>query len=419
MFAPFAFCFGFLALILLLFLCDYLNKRHRYNVLSKSKIGGLPALPVLGNALQMRGLTSENMIGYLRKRTGENNKIFRSWVLHQLVIYTADAKDLAALLASPTHITKNNVYDMLSLWLGDGLLLSTGKKWHTRRKIITPTFHFKILEQFVEIFDQQSTIMIERLATEADGKKVVDIFPVVCLMALDVIAETAMGVRVNAQMNPNFSYVKAVKNVTELIAERLRRPAWRFDWLFRLVAPTQYKYLLTNIELMKKFTNNVIQQRRTALQEILETKESKDCDVDMGLGEKKRQALLDVLLQSNIDGKPLSNEDIREEVETFMFEGHDTTTSGISFALYLISRHPAVQRELYAEIVDVLGTDAQQPASLNQLQNLKYMECVIKESLRLFPPVPIIGRYFKEDSELSEYKRTFYFSFQLKNIHLR
>lgn len=115
------------------------------------------------------------------------NKILRSWVLHQLVIFDANPKDLEVLLSSPVHITKNYVYDMLADWLGDGLLMSDGKKWHSRRKIITPTFHFKILEEFVDIFDRQSAVMVEKLSSKADGKTVVDIFPIVCLTALDII----------------------------------------------------------------------------------------------------------------------------------------------------------------------------------------------------------------------------------------
>ena len=115
-------------------------------------------------------------------------------------------------------------------------------------------------------------------------------------------------------------------------------------------------------------------------------------------------ALLDVLLQATTpDSKPLSNEDIREEVETFMFEGHDTTTSGISFCLYTISRHPEVQAKLFAEIRQVIGDDTAKPVTQRDLQDLKYLDCVIKETMRMYPPVPIIGRYFKEDAEISKF----------------
>ena len=113
-------------------------------------------------------------------------------------------------------------------------------------------------------------------------------------------------------------------------------------------------------------------------------------------------ALLDVLLQSTVDGEPLSNSDIREEVDTFMFEGHDTTTSGISHTLYAIARHPEVQKKLFEEIRQIIGDDKDKPITMRELQDLKYLECVIKESMRMFPPVPMIGRYVTEDITLGK-----------------
>lgn len=118
---------------------------------------------------------------------------------------------------------------------------------------------------------------------------------------------------------------------------------------------------------------------------------------------KKRMALLDVLLLSSVNGSPLSNEDIREEVVTFMFAGHDTTTSAMSFILYLISRYPLVQEKLIAEIQNVLGNDNNKSLTYNNLQELKYMECVIKEALRLYPPVASIGRQVTEDLVIGKY----------------
>lgn len=123
---------------------------------------------------------------------------------------TACPKMIEAIMSSQQTIQKNNLYGLLGHWLGDGLLLSTGKKWFHRRKTITPAFHFKILEDFVEVFDQQSAIMAEKLYSRADGKTVINMFPVACLCALDIIAETAMGVKINAQLQPDFPYVQSV-----------------------------------------------------------------------------------------------------------------------------------------------------------------------------------------------------------------
>lgn len=103
-------------------------------------------------------------------------------------IRISDPKYFELILSNQQLLKKSNLYDFLIDWLGRGLLMSDGRKWHSRRKIITPAFHFKILEQFVEIFDQQSALMVQNLYDKADGKTAIDMFPVICLTALDIIA---------------------------------------------------------------------------------------------------------------------------------------------------------------------------------------------------------------------------------------
>lgn len=156
--------------------------------------------------------------------------IFRVWVGMKLAFLVSDARFVEVILSNSTkHLTKNDLYDFLVPWLGDGLLLSRGRKWHNRRKILTPAFHFKILEQFVHIFDKQGRLMVERLTKHADGK-VFDVHSYVTLMALDVVCgkykdgfrvarfyykrlfslEAAMGTEINAQTNTDSTYVRAV-----------------------------------------------------------------------------------------------------------------------------------------------------------------------------------------------------------------
>lgn len=110
---------------------------------------------------------------------------------------------------SSKYLNKNRLYYLLKPWLGDGLLLSQGKKWFSRRKIITPAFHFSILKQFVEVFDRQSSILVGILNEHSNGQ-MLNIQPFITRMALDVVCETAMGVRINAQTDRNHQYVQAV-----------------------------------------------------------------------------------------------------------------------------------------------------------------------------------------------------------------
>jgi cytochrome P450 family 4 len=106
------------------------------------------------------------------------------------------------------ELTKADNYKLLNAWLGTGLITSSGEKWFQRRKILTPAFHFKILEKYVEIIDEQGKIFIENFG-KFDGMQV-DVFPLANLYALDVICEAAMGFKINAQ-NMDSEYVRAVK----------------------------------------------------------------------------------------------------------------------------------------------------------------------------------------------------------------
>uniref|UniRef100_A0A1B0FQR6 Cytochrome P450 n=1 Tax=Glossina morsitans morsitans TaxID=37546 RepID=A0A1B0FQR6_GLOMM len=386
-----------LSLFAALIIWDYFYKKERDDILRKSNVSGPKTFPIIGNALEMRNVTTENVFECSLERKRKYGKIHRLWSLNQLSVIVMDVKYIEGVLSSQQIIKKSSFYDILVDWLGRGLVTSSGKKWHTRRRIITPTFHFKILEQFIEIFDQQSTVLVKKMYNKADGKTPINIYPEVSLAALDIITETAMGVKVSAQENPNIEYVRALAHVCKIIGKRFITPIQRLNWLFRLTARRDYLKLHDNINILHKFTDEVIQKRRDALEKALRDGTYEKSSTVEDVATKKRMALLDVLLLSSVNGSPLSNEDIREEVVTFMFAGHDTTTSAMSFILYLISRYPLVQEKLIAEIQNVLGNDNNKSLTYNNLQELKYMECVIKEALRLYPPVASIGRQVTED----------------------
>jgi len=144
----------------------------------------------------------------------------------------------------------------------------------------------------------------------------------------------------------------------------------------------------------------VIVNRR---EELLKSQDiNNNSDEQEDIGAKKKMAFLDVLLHSSIDGKPLSNMDIREEVDTFMFEGHDTTSSGLGFCLYSLAKNPEVQQKAYEEAIHVLGTDSTAPVTIKLLNDLNYHEMVIKETLRLYPSVPLFGRKMLENTQIGK-----------------
>jgi cytochrome P450 family 4 len=98
---------------------------------------------------------------------------------------------------------KANGYDVAKDWLGNGLLTSTGHQWFVRRKALTPAFHFKILEKFVQVMAKQCDILVGRLHNVEkeieDANGYFDIFEFFKSYTLDNICETSMGVCCDAQ----------------------------------------------------------------------------------------------------------------------------------------------------------------------------------------------------------------------------
>ena len=120
-------------------------------------------------------------------------------------------------------------------------------------------------------------------------------------------------------------------------------------------------------------------------------------------GLKKRLAFLDLLLEGNEKNNLLTDEDIREEVDTFMFEGHDTTTAGINWSLFLIGLHEDVQERIFEEL-DSIFQGSDRKATIKDIQEMKYLDRCIKEALRLYPSVSFIGRLTSETIHLDEYE---------------
>lgn len=162
------------------------------------------------------------------------------------------------------------------------------------------------------------------------------------------------------------------------IPQRFLNPFLRFECVFNL---TEHK---TNhdkaLKVLHDFTISIIEKRRQEMIESgLSNKNSTESELD-SFGVKKKMAFLDVLLMSTIEGKGLTNTEIQNEVDTFMFEGHDTSTNAICFTLYLIAKHKKTQKRLVEEIESVIGKD--NPLTFKNVQDLKYLDLVCKESLR-------------------------------------
>lgn len=107
--------------------------------------------------------------------------------------------------------------------------------------------------------------------------------------------------------------------------------------------------------------------------------------------QKRRLDFLDILLTARDEqGNGLSNQAIQDEVDTFTFEGHDTTASGISWAIYALGQHPEIQQKVYTDVQQVLDND--RPIGQRDISRFTYLHLFIKEVMRYYSPVPLVAR---------------------------
>ncbi|XP_059350194.1 cytochrome P450 4c3-like isoform X2 [Daphnia carinata] len=394
-----------LMVVLLSLVVIVLVRRIKF-IIQVNRIPGMPGgITVIGNVFTFLVPPEE----FLNRLTGyvagmqSSGPILRTWTGPFAFFFLFTAESFEVILSSTKLIDKSRDYKNLLPWLNTGLLTSTGSKWFARRKMLTAAFHFKILEDFIQVFNEQSQILIQKLSAALEVRNDFDIYPFITLCTLDIICDTAMGCNIQAQSQSNSEYVKAVQSMREIVAARLIRPWIQPDFLFRFS-----NYSVNQKEALKilhGFTDGVIRKRkleRARYSLDKDTALTNQHQEDEFSPKKKRLALLDLLIDASKDGEVLSDTDIREEVDTFMFEGHDTTTASISWSLFLIGSHPHVQGRIDEELDRVFGTE-DRPATAVDLNELKYLECCIKEALRLYPIGPIIARKLSEDTVIHGY----------------
>ncbi|XP_032170051.1 cytochrome P450 4F3-like isoform X2 [Mustela erminea] len=304
---------------------------------------------------------------------------------------------VAPLLQAPATIIPKDMflYNLLKPWLGDGLLLSAGDKWSHHRRLLTPAFHFDILKPYVKIFNKSAGIMHtkwQHLALEGSAR--LDMFEHISLMTLDSLQKCVFSFDSNCQESPS-EYIAAILELSALVVKRQEQIFLPMDFLYNLT-PDGWRFRRA-CNLVHNFTDAVIQERRRALisggsHDFLKAK-----------AKTKTLDFIDVLLLAkDEDGKQLSDEDIRAEADTFMFEGHDTTASGLSWVLYNLAKHPEFQERCRQEVQELLRDREPQEIEWDDLAQLPFLTMCIKESLRLHPPVTVIARRSTQDVGLPD-----------------
>ncbi|KAK5646494.1 hypothetical protein RI129_004958 [Pyrocoelia pectoralis] len=341
------------------YLLKILYKEYRFREHLKNIPGPKP-LPIIGNSHLFKSLY--DYLTILSKIKEEYGGLFILYLGMRPRLYMCEAKYVEFLLTlNPAITSKPYEYSIAEEWLGNGLLTSSGEKWRAQRRLLNPTFHLDVLKKYIPAMEKHSNILVEKLQRHVDGDAF-DIYSYITLYALDVICDAAMGIEVKAQENPNSTYVRYVKEMNEIVVQRTVSPLKMYHTTYKFTST--YKIQNKIVPRLHEFTKSIIEIRRKA---FLKDNHNKDGN------EKGKLSFLDLLLQQYIAGE-IPEEEIRSEVDTFAFA-----------------------QRVVEELEIVYAGDG--PLTYNDMNDMKYLEMVIKEVMRIYPPVPLFGRSLNEDIE--------------------
>ncbi|KAF5283095.1 hypothetical protein FQA39_LY17436 [Lamprigera yunnana] len=358
---------------------------------------GPPTLPLIGNALSFVGSTTDILSNVMEIKNKYQSPV-RVWLGNRLFFAIWEAKDMEIILNSSHALTKEELYKFTECVVGTGLFTAPVPKWKRHRKIIMPTFNQRILNEFVVCFSEQSNIFVKQLEKEV-GRGCFDIFHSISRCTLDIICETAMGITVKAQTEDS-DYVKWANKAMEIVFTRMFNILYHSDYIFNRTSMS--KELKDLADKMRQFTSAVVKQKREAYQKKMrEQKNMPEGYVDEGLLECiTRKSFLQLLIELSENGAGFTDEELREEVNTFMVAGTDTTASMMSFTFIMLAMFPDIQRKVYEEVMDVLGPD--RFVEQSDLNKFEFLERVLKETMRLFPVGPLLVRAITKDIQLEK-----------------
>ncbi|XP_065390541.1 cytochrome P450 4F12 isoform X3 [Macaca fascicularis] len=216
----------------------------------------------------------------------------------------------------------------------------------------------------------------------------------ISLMTLDSLQKCIFSFDSRCQERPS-EYIATILELSALVEKRSQHILQHMDFLYYLTQDG--RRFRRACRLVHNFTDAVIQERRRTLPTQ---------GIDDFLKDKAKSKTLDfidvLLLSKDEDGKALSDEDIRAEADTFMFAGHDTTASGLSWILYNLARHPEYQERCRQEVQELLKDRDPKEIEWEDLAQLPFLTMCLKESLRLHPPAPFISRHCTQDIVLPD-----------------
>ncbi|KAL4347940.1 hypothetical protein GQ457_17G025340 [Hibiscus cannabinus] len=392
--------FSLYLLLTLLFSCWILPIRAYRKIKKNGFVGPIPSFP-MGNIREMKN-NSKNYVDdsslgssgishdihstvfpYFARWQKSYGKLFIYWLGTEPFLYVAEPEFLRKMSLGvlgkswgKPKVFKNDREPMF----GRGLVMVEGDDWVRHRHVITPAFSPSNLKAMASLMVEPATKMLDRWATLINsGKPEIDVEREITTMAGEIIARTSFGL----------SYRNGSR-----VFEKLRAMQITLFNSNRYVGVPFSKWMCPKKNLEAKRLGKEIDQ---LLLSIIDARKS------CWDGSSPQKDLLGLLMDgSHADGragKSLTARELVDECKTFFFGGHETTALALTWTLLLLAMYPDWQSQLRDEVRQLIGDGE---IDFAKLTDLKKMEWVMKEVLRLYSPAPNAQRQAREDIQVDD-----------------
>lgn len=325
-------------------------------------------IPNVGAGLFLLSLMElgRDPLEFIRTNREKYGDIFRvSLPIGNIVVVTTPELAQHVLQEKNRNYQKSFAYDILKIFLGNGLLTSEGDFWRKQRRLAQPAFHKERLAEIVKTMSELAGEMAEEWKEIQQKGEPFDITIQMNRITLDIVSKALFG----ADVRSDLELVRnAITVANEFAIARIRYITKRIPlWL-----PTK--------------DNREFKKAGDALDNLLYS------IIDNRMANPiERHDLLAMLMEAKDEdtGEGMSHKQLRDEAMTLFIAGHETSALALSWAWYLLATHPEVMAKLKAELKEVL--DGRLPGFAD-IPRLTYTRQIVDETLRLFPPAYIIGR---------------------------
>ncbi|XP_069701231.1 cytochrome P450 4C1-like [Periplaneta americana] len=356
----------------------FIAKTHRMKKMSL-KIPGPKMLPIIGNALEV-GRTTQDFMHYCEMLHKKYPKICRVWLLQHLLIFINNTEDCKTLLTDTNVLDKAYFYKYLEPFFGKGLVTETGAKWLQNRKYIAPNLNVSVYKSNVQIFNKHLYFILNKLSQYVGGQEF-DMYPIMLHLTMNVSLAITLGKEPEESLT--LDAMDILTREKDCIVHRIMRPWFEYDFLY------------WNSKDGRKEAKYVERERKNM--NVIISDKTKDRDEAPNMS-----PVILKLLQEKKEKNLCTDQYINGEIHTVIVGGSDTTGTTLAFTAWLLSRHPHIQDRVVQELQQVFG-DSDRPATYEDLQQMQYLEMVLKESMRMYPPIPLVGRRLTQDYKLGDH----------------